>query len=77
MASIPRVPFSCHRLHISLKLIRGKIDQVEEKVQVEWVQPRVLSRPQISALADRLTAWIDRLGKVDGICLIHSLSKSY
>jgi len=50
---------------LSLKLIRGKIDQVDERVHIDWVQPRVLSRPQIGSLADRLTAWIDRLGKVD------------
>jgi len=50
---------------LSLKLIRGKIDQVDERVHIDWVQPRVLSRPQIGSLGDRLTAWIDRLGKVD------------
>jgi len=50
---------------LSLKLIRGRIDQVDEKVHIDWVQPRVLARPQIADLANRLTAWIDRLGKVD------------
>jgi len=50
---------------LSLKLIRGNLDQVDEKAHIEWVQPRVLSRPQIGALADRLGAWIDRLGNVD------------
>ncbi|KAF8305574.1 proteasome 26S subunit [Clavulina sp. PMI_390] len=50
---------------LSLKLVRGRIDQVDEKIQIDWVQPRVLSRTQIKALAGRLTDWIDRLGKVD------------
>ena len=56
----------------SLKLIRGDIDQVDEKVTIDWVQPRVLSRPQIGQLADKLTSWIKRLEKVDGM-----LSLSY
>jgi len=51
---------------LSLKLIRGDIDQVDEKVNIDWVQPRVLSRPQIGQLADKLTLWINRLEKVDG-----------
>jgi 26S proteasome regulatory subunit N9 len=58
----------CHHLDfviLSLKLIRGSIDQVDETAQITWVQPRVLSRQQIGVLADRLTAWCDRLKKVE------------
>ncbi|KIJ47234.1 hypothetical protein M422DRAFT_59530 [Sphaerobolus stellatus SS14] len=51
---------------LSLKLIRGSIDQVDEKASITWVQPRVLSRPQIGQLADRLTAWCDKLNKLEG-----------
>ncbi|KAF8587736.1 hypothetical protein K439DRAFT_1407285 [Ramaria rubella] len=50
---------------LSLKLIRGSLDQVDEKAQITWVQPRVLSRPQIDQLADRLTAWCNKLNKVE------------
>lgn len=50
----------------SLKLIKGSLDQVDETAHIEWVQPRVLSRKQIGALADRLTSWINRLSTVDG-----------
>ncbi|KAF8332023.1 uncharacterized protein EI90DRAFT_2972088 [Cantharellus anzutake] len=50
---------------LSLKLIRGEIDQVDETVNIDWVQPRVLSRPRIGQLADKLTLWIGRLEKVD------------
>lgn len=49
----------------SLKLIRGTLDQVDEKAHISWVQPRVLSRPQIGELAGRLDVWIERLGQVE------------
>ncbi|KAF8963313.1 hypothetical protein BDZ97DRAFT_1043520 [Flammula alnicola] len=50
---------------LSLKLIKGSLDQVEEKALITWVQPRVLSREQIGALAKRLEQWVDKLNKVD------------
>lgn len=50
---------------LSLKLIRGSLDQVDQKARITWVQPRVLSRAQIGELATRLGAWIDKLGNVE------------
>jgi 26S proteasome regulatory subunit N9 len=49
---------------VSLKLIRGSIDQVDQKAVITWVQPRVLSRGQIGKLAERLEAWNRKL---DGV----------
>jgi 26S proteasome regulatory subunit N9 len=46
---------------LSLGLIKGSIDQVKELVEVTWVQPRILSLPQIEAMGARLTAWGDRV----------------
>jgi 26S proteasome regulatory subunit N9 len=51
-------------MRVSLKLIRGSIDQVDQKAVITWVQPRVLSRGQIGKLADRLEAWKKKL---DGV----------
>ena len=42
---------------LSLKLIRGKIDQVDGTIAVEWVQPRVLQQPQIAKMTERLATW--------------------
>ena len=42
---------------LSLKLIRGQIDQVDGTISVEWVQPRVLQQPQIAKMTERLAAW--------------------
>jgi len=50
---------------LSLKLIRGSLDQVDEKAQITWVQPRVLSQEQIGGLARRLTTWTERLSSVE------------
>jgi len=50
---------------LSLKLIRGSLDQVDQKAQITWVQPRVLSREQIGGLAKRLEEWVDKLNTVE------------
>jgi 26S proteasome regulatory subunit N9 len=46
---------------LSLKLIKGTIDEVAQTVQVTWVQPRVLSREHISMLCDQLGVWTDKV----------------
>lgn len=32
---------------LSRGLVRGSIDQVEQRVQIQWVRPRVLDREQV------------------------------
>jgi len=43
---------------LSLKLIRGVIDQVNETVTIWWVQPRVLDVNQVKKMHERLGRWI-------------------
>ncbi|CAA7263988.1 unnamed protein product [Cyclocybe aegerita] len=50
---------------LSLKLIKGSLDQVDAKAQITWVQPRVLSREQIGGLAKRLEQWVNKLNQVE------------
>ncbi|KAI3603904.1 proteasome regulatory particle subunit [Moniliophthora roreri] len=50
---------------LSLKLIRGSMDQVEQKAVITWVQPRVLSREQIRGLSERLEQWVNKLNTVE------------
>lgn len=52
---------------LSLKLIRGSMDQVDQRAQISWVQPRVLSLEQIGHLAGRLTAWSGKLSNVENV----------
>ncbi|KAL5478831.1 RPN9 [Sanghuangporus weigelae] len=50
---------------LSLGLVRGSLDEIDQTAHITWVQPRVLDREQIGALADRLKAWTDKLKNVE------------
>lgn len=42
---------------MSLGLIKGSMDQVDQTLTVNWLQPRVLDNGQMKHLADRLGGW--------------------
>lgn len=42
---------------ISLNLIKGSIDQVNELVSVTWVQPRIINAEQIVRMKNKLVEW--------------------
>lgn len=42
---------------LSLDLVRGCIDQVEQTINITWVQPRVLNKMQLSGMMERLDLW--------------------
>ncbi|KXJ14016.1 26S proteasome non-ATPase regulatory subunit 13 [Exaiptasia diaphana] len=46
---------------LSLGLVKGSIDEVEQMVHMTWVQPRVLDQNQIANMRDRLTVWCDKV----------------
>jgi len=48
---------------LSLKLIRGVIDQVDGTLRVTWVQPRVLQSAQIRLMSERLQTWCGTVNK--------------
>ena len=50
---------------LSLGLLRGTIDQVDEVAQITWVQPKVLDMKQIGNMRERLLDWdsnVNQLG---------------
>lgn len=49
---------------LSLKLIKGSIDQHAQLAKITWVQPRVLDKSQLEALQQRLNAWVGRVEEV-------------
>ncbi|EDO18923.1 hypothetical protein Kpol_1023p96 [Vanderwaltozyma polyspora DSM 70294] len=49
---------------ISLGLLKGSIDQVNELVSITWVQPRIINSDQISKMKDRLVEWDEQVSKL-------------
>ena len=49
---------------LSLNLIKGHIDQVEEKVVVNWIQPKYLDKDKINILKGRFENWIVKANRV-------------
>jgi 26S proteasome regulatory subunit N9 len=50
---------------LSLGLLRGTIDQVDEVAHITWVQPKVLDMKQVGNLRKRLLDWdqsVNQLG---------------
>ncbi|KAH8923141.1 hypothetical protein BT69DRAFT_1219398 [Atractiella rhizophila] len=50
---------------LSLGLIKGTIDQVDMKVKVSWLQPRVLGKREIGEIKRRLGEWEEGIGRVE------------
>ncbi|VDI71647.1 26S proteasome regulatory subunit N9 [Mytilus galloprovincialis] len=42
---------------LSLGLVKGFIDEIDQKVSLTWVQPRVLDLQQVSTMQKRLEQW--------------------
>merc|ERR1712180_581438 len=42
-------------------LVKGSIDQVDQTVNLTWVQPRVLDRQQVKTLMDKITCLNDSI----------------
>lgn len=49
---------------MSLDLVRGSIDEVDKKIQIDWIMPRYLSMDHLQVLVNRLDEWDI---KMDGI----------
>ena len=46
---------------LSLNLIKGSINEVEQSVEVSWVQPRMLNMGNIEMLCSQLAVWTDKV----------------
>lgn len=49
---------------LSLGLLRGTIDQVNEIAHITWVQPKVLDMRQIAGMRERLLDWDSNVNKL-------------
>ena len=52
---------------LAKNLVGGVIDQVEQKVRLHWVQPRVLQKEQIASLRSRLDDWSQNIRKIENL----------
>ena len=52
---------------LSLSLIKGKMDQVDQNIKVTWVMPRVLTGGQMKEVGARVEQWMERVKLYEGI----------
>ena len=49
---------------MSLKLIKGSMDEVEEVVHVDWMLPRYLSKTHLEIMTRKLQVWEGKMEHV-------------
>ena len=49
---------------MSLELIKGQIDEVEEHVHVDWILPRYLSRNHLEIMFRKMQDWENKMDHV-------------
>lgn len=52
---------------LSLGLVKGHIDEVEQRVHMTWVQPRVLDLEQVSVIQNRLHQWCEDVKQMENL----------
>lgn len=50
---------------LSRGLVKGDIDEVDQKVHMTWVQPRVLDLTQITSMKERLDTWCTAVSETE------------
>ena len=53
---LDQVEWVCMRA-MSLGLIRGSMDEVDQSINITWVRPRVLDKDQLSLICGQIEAW--------------------
>ena len=51
---------------LSLNLLKGFIDQVNNTITVTWVQPRIMSIDQVKSMKDKLESWSNNVEDLAG-----------
>jgi len=52
---------------LSLGIVKGSIDQVEEIAPLHWVQPRVLDKQQLEVIKGRIAEWETRVNETSKV----------
>lgn len=56
----------------AIGLVKGYIDEVDKKVLINWVQPRVLDRTQIGNMSDRFAQWSSSVKNIEMLVEAHA-----
>ncbi|KAL8586610.1 26S proteasome non-ATPase regulatory subunit 13 [Nucella lapillus] len=57
---------------LSLGLVKGDIDEVEQRVHMTWVQPRVLNLQQVAVIQNRLQLWSEDVKQMEQLLEVHA-----
>ena len=49
---------------MSLELVKGDIDEVDQTVNIEWIMPRYLNNEHLQVLVNRIGEWGDKVDNV-------------
>lgn len=52
---------------LSLGLVKGTVDQIDQQASFSWVQPRVLNLEQLTDMHARLGVWLDTVTSAIGV----------
>mmetsp|Transcript_43443 Transcript_43443/g.41900 ORF Transcript_43443/g.41900 Transcript_43443/m.41900 type:complete len:174 (+) Transcript_43443:628-1149(+) len=53
---------------MSLNLVRGMIDEVDEVTHIDWILPRYLNLNHLSIMNNKLRDWEDKMGNIVNMC---------
>jgi 26S proteasome regulatory subunit N9 len=49
---------------LSLGLLKGSIDQINQLITINWVQPRIINQKQIEQMKTKLIQWDSNVSKL-------------
>lgn len=52
---------------MALELVRGSIDEIDKKVNIDWILPRYLNKGHLEVLADQMQQWEEKTEMTIGI----------
>lgn len=53
---------------MSLLLVKGTIDEVDQVVHIDWAMPRYLSKEHLQKMHLKMEQWEDKMNNVIGLC---------
>lgn len=61
---------------MSLNLVRGTIDEVEQLAHIDWIMPKYLNEHHLNIMSNKLREWEDKMEEVVKVCSAHQQDNS-